>query len=373
MRNLSDTIARLSALQQRSGGITLDGGPDRLTDLRGFGSNPGSLRARIYAPGNLVENAPLVVVLHGCTQTAAGYDRGSGWSRLADEEGFAVLFPEQVRQNNPNLCFNWFAPADVTRGSGEVSSIAQMIDAAIIQHGLDSRRVFITGLSAGGAMAAAMLATYPEKFAGGAIIAGLPFACAATIPEAFDRMRGHGLPTPQALRVSLAAASRHKGSWPRLAIWHGDADATVASANADAIAGQWSEALGVGEAEAEMLGPHRRLAWRDASGDVVMESIRIAGMGHGAPIDPRIDGSTPAPFMLDAGISSTLEIARFWGITERTQLEKIPEPDIASTPIFPTNNTANRWPRPQMQAGAPATDGITKTIEDALRAAGLMR
>jgi len=113
MRSLGDTIGRLAALRARTVGHQKVHAPDRLSDLSSFGSNPGALRARTYAPESLPAKAPLVVVLHGCTQTAADYDHGSGWSRLADRAGFALLFPEQQRSNNANLCFNWFlATAD---------------------------------------------------------------------------------------------------------------------------------------------------------------------------------------------------------------------------------------------------------------------
>lgn len=85
----------------------------KLVEIASFGSNPGSLRCHLFLPTILPPNAPLVVVLHGCTQNAAGFDHGSGWSELAEEKGFAVLFPEQRRENNANLCFNWFEPADI--------------------------------------------------------------------------------------------------------------------------------------------------------------------------------------------------------------------------------------------------------------------
>ena len=136
--------------------------------------------------------------------------------QLAEESGFALLFPEQQRSNNANLCFNWFNPDDTNRGLGEAHSIFQMVEAMIETHGIDPDRIFITGLSAGGAMAAAMLAAYPEVFAGGAIIAGLPFGSAKTIPEAFDRMRGHGGPSEQGLQAALVGASSHRGTWPKI-------------------------------------------------------------------------------------------------------------------------------------------------------------
>src|SRR6478609_3906574 len=111
--------------------------PSRLSPLAKFGANPGALRAYTYVPQGLPEQAPLVVVLHGCIQTAAAYDHGAGWSQLADRHGFALLYPEQQRANNANLCFNWFVPEDVTRDRGEALSIRRMIEAMVTKHGLD--------------------------------------------------------------------------------------------------------------------------------------------------------------------------------------------------------------------------------------------
>ena len=158
-----------------------------LREIFDFGSNPGNLRMFGYRPPTLADNPALVVVLHGCTQTAAGYDLGAGWSTLADRYGFALLLPEQQRSNNPNGCFNWFQPEHSRRNQGEPLSIRQMIEKSIVDHGIDRRRVFITGLSAGGAMTSNMLACYPEVFAGGAIVAGLPYGAATTVQQAFER------------------------------------------------------------------------------------------------------------------------------------------------------------------------------------------
>lgn len=379
MRNISDTIARLAAMKRSRPNLQSAGALGRLSEFYDFGVNPGELRARIYLPPNVAPGAPLVVVLHGCTQTAAGYDRGSGWSRLADRQGFALLFPEQRRENNPNLCFNWFVPQDIARGSGEAASIAQMIRTLVREHQLDPQRVFITGLSAGGAMTAALLATYPELFAAGAIVAGLPYASASSVPEAFDRMRGHGLPPAAELEASLASASAHVGHAPRLSIWHGDADRTVDPVNAEAIATQWIRKLGViGQPTTAAKGPLTRTVWFDAAGNEVMELNRIAGMGHGLPLDPARDGSVTMPFMLDVGISSTLEIAASFGLAENAQ-PLATQPNVASRqsslPAPAAIRTRQEAPGRRAAAGAQSARqfDIAKTINDALRSAGLLR
>jgi poly(hydroxyalkanoate) depolymerase family esterase len=152
---------------------------DKLTEVSDFGSNPGNLRMLTYVPLQLPSRSPLVVVLHGCLQTARDYDEGSGWSMLAKRHGFALVYAEQARTNNPNGCFNWFQSHDARRGSGEALSIRQMVTRMRRTHSIDPARIFITGLSAGGGMASVMLATYPEVFAGGGIIAGLPFGAAS--------------------------------------------------------------------------------------------------------------------------------------------------------------------------------------------------
>ncbi|HEX8445551.1 MAG TPA: PHB depolymerase family esterase [Sphingomonas sp.] len=352
MRNISDTIARLTARASLPG---LDHGgsaEDRLTDLSDFGGNPGALRARCYVPAGLRPGAALVVVLHGCTQTAAGYDHGSGWSRLADRHGFALLFPEQQRANNPNLCFNWFVPGDTARGGGEPLSIRNMVARMVADHEIDPARIFVTGLSAGGAMTAVMLAAYPDVFAGGAVIAGLPFGAAATMPEAFDRMRGHGGPTRDELAARARSAAPPAGSWPILSIWHGTADHTVAPGNADAIAAQWRDLHHLPDrpSNSDRIGAHTHRTWRDPNGRAVLEEYRIAGMGHGTPIDPGAgtDHGAPGAFMLDVGIASSHCILSFWGL--QTDAPAV----SAATPA------------------APAADPVSNVIANALRAAGLM-
>ncbi len=387
MRKISDTMARLAALRAQYGSQAAGpSGPDNLQVLTGFGSNPGALKAKIHIPDDLPKGAALVVVLHGCTQDASAYDRHSGWSRLAEEAGFALLLPEQQRANNPNLCFNWFQPADAGRDSGEALSIRQMVETMVKTHGLDRERIFVTGLSAGGAMAAAMLASYPEVFAGGAIIAGLAYASATTVPEAFDRMRGHGGPSQEDLQRALRDASDHRGPWPRISIWHGSVDHTVAPSSAQAIADQWRQVHKANQAPtySKTEGIRSKQVWSDTAGEPLIEINMIAGMGHGTPLGDGL--GTPGPFMLDVGVSSTREIARFWGIAaaDRRAATKarqaapgrdrpLPHLRVPDVDRAGANTAEPSGGRPSQRNGGSGATGVKKIIEDALRAAGLMR
>jgi poly(hydroxyalkanoate) depolymerase family esterase len=155
-----------------------------LAEVADFGPNPGALRMLARVPEDQSAGVALVVVLHGCTQSAAAFDRACGWSNLATRLGFALLLPEQRRANNPKRCFNWFAASDTRRDAGEALSIGRMVDRMLAGHALDPKRVYIAGLSAGGAMVAAMLAAYPEVFAGGAVIGGMPYGAATSARQA---------------------------------------------------------------------------------------------------------------------------------------------------------------------------------------------
>ena len=332
MKGLKETLARLSALRSRFERLLSSAGARRGTStppaaqhLRrrdDFGSNPGNLRMLSYMPHGLPKGRPLVVALHGCTQTAAVYDYGSGWSNLADRHGFAVLFPEQQRANNPNNCFNWFLASDTGRDQGEALSIRQMIECLIQDYGVDRSRIFVVGLSAGGAMAAAMLAAYPDVFAGGAIIAGLPHGAATNVQEAFEAMAGRRSRSAEQWGDLVRAASPHRGPWPRLSVWHGSADAIVSSQNMENILQQWTKVHRLSllpRLEHEIRG-HKRRVWRSDDDVDVIEAISITGMRHGVPLDTAgVEGVGHAgPFHFDVGLSSTHHIARFWGLAATT-------------------------------------------------------
>lgn len=412
MAALGKTIASL-ARQRRGwdkaldalGGAAAEPAPSRLAEVADFAPNPGNLRMLAYVPAKLGPAPALVVVLHGCTQTAAGYDRGTGWSTLADRHGFVLLFPEQRRANNPKTCFNWFDPRHASRGMGEAASIRAMIARMVALHGIDEARIFVTGLSAGGAMTSVMLACYPELFSAGAIIAGLPYGAATNVQEAFEAMhRGRRWPARHWGDL-VRAASDHDGPWPRVSVWQGGADRTVVPMNADEIVKQWADLHGLASTPSARTtqGGISREVWRDRAGRDAIERFTLPTLAHGTPLatgEGEERAGVAGPFLIEAGISSTHGIARFFGLIgedaekgeqARTRPERAaaapgapilaasprPEPAAALTPApddiwMPSDGSPAPGARAD-KADAPLSAGVGAVIEKALRAAGLMR
>ncbi|MFH8499018.1 extracellular catalytic domain type 1 short-chain-length polyhydroxyalkanoate depolymerase [Streptomyces coeruleorubidus] len=308
-----------------TGGLTAASPPASaagLTQVTGFGTNPGNLAMYAYAPEALPADAPLVIALHGCTQSASDYYAHSGWPKFADTYGFALVFPQTSSANNANSCFNWFEPGDSARGQGEALSIKQMVDKAVSLYGSDTRRVHITGLSAGGAMTANMLAAYPDVFAGGAIASGLPARCANSVAAAYTCMYSPPDRSPaQWGDLVRSAAPAGTTSWPRVAIWQGTADTTVKPANAAELRDQWTNVWGINQtpSRTESLGAGTtRSAYDDASGRPAVEVYSVSGMGHGLAVDPGNGpeqcGST-GTYYLDT-VCSSYHTARFWGLDD---------------------------------------------------------
>jgi poly(hydroxyalkanoate) depolymerase family esterase len=415
LANNVEFLRRLPKLQGLNGfgdfGRNLrPGSRSPLVEITGFGSNPGGLKMFSFVPDSLQPAPALVVVLHGCGQSAAGYDLGAGWSTLAKHYGFALLMPEQASLNNANGCFNWFNPEDTARDSGEACSIRQMIARMVGDHKIDQHRIFVTGLSAGGAMTSVMLATYPEIFAGGAIIAGLPFGVATNVREALSGMFVSPSRPAGELGDLVRNASNHKGPWPKLSVWHGSADRTVNPANADEIVKQWLDVHQLPStpmSEADVDG-YPRQVWWNADGETIVESYTITDMAHGTPLgvgdnDERYGAQ--GAFLIEAGISSSYHIANFFGLTEWIRQPEVapaetaketaeqaakqavkPAPVVASTPAKVPDLTAVLWPlttlnrRPESSRRpepprAPRRRGIDvgAVITRALTAAGLMK
>jgi poly(hydroxyalkanoate) depolymerase family esterase len=291
-----------------------------LVETKQFGTNPGDLRMFSYVPAGLPASAALVVVLHGCGQTAAGYDVGAGWSTLAKHYGFALLMPEQQSANNAHGCFNWFNPEDTKRGHGEACSIRQMTARMVADHKIDKHRIFVTGLSAGGAMTSVMLATYPDVFAAGAIVAGLPYGIASNVREALSGMLRSPARSSQELGTLVRNASKHRAPWPKVSVWHGSADRTVNPANANEIVKQWLDVhkLPSGPMSEGVVDGYPHQVWWNADGETVVESYTITDMAHGTPLGKAENDERygkEGPFLIEAGISSSHHIASFFGLT----------------------------------------------------------
>jgi poly(hydroxyalkanoate) depolymerase family esterase len=292
-----------------------------------FGSNPGNLAMFACVPRGAAKPSALVVALHGCQQSAREFDLATGWSALGREHGFAVLFPEQKCGNNPQNCFNWFVEKHIRPNDGEIASIRSMIEKLLRDYKLDCGRVFVTGLSAGGAMACALLASCPDLFAAGAIIAGLPYGAALGPIDAMRAMAFGPEHSARELGNLVRRAAPKQTKWPKISIWHGSRDAVVAPVNASALVRQWLDIHQIDEAGVvldEVDGQMRR-SWRDGAGTIFVEHYAIDGMAHGVPIDARaslVPRALAAPFALDAGISSTVRIAKSWDLLQHPGSEE---------------------------------------------------
>lgn len=250
----------------------------------------GSRSYFVYAPPGLAgaAPAPLIVMLHGCTQTAADLARSTKMSDLADRHGFAVAYPQQSGQHNGQGCWNWFLPAHQRRAAGEpavIAGITQAVTASTSGIDVDPKRVYLAGMSAGGAMAAILGATYPDLFAGLAVHSGLPYA-AATSQESAFRAMAHGAPDGSGRGVVLDAIVERL---PTIVI-HGTSDAIVSRVNGERMVEQWLGANGLdGEPQhpaeivrERVIGGHAytRSRWSDGSGRPLVEYLEVEGLGH---------------------------------------------------------------------------------------------
>jgi feruloyl esterase len=292
-------------------------GAGELITVPEFGANPGDLAMLAYVPSGLRSGAPLVVLLHGCGQDPATFAAEAGWVVLADRVGFALVLPTQSLENNHQGCFNWFRPAHVARGLGEAQSIRTMVTEAARRFGSDSRKVYVAGLSAGGAMTAALLAAYPDVFAAGASIAGLPVGAATGAASALARMAQAGPEGRSAEawadQVRRSAPVGYGGPWPRLSIWHGGLDTVVDPANAALLALQWRAVHGLSKVAAVTTdqGLARRAVWGEP-GRPAVELWTLPTMGHFWPVAA---ADAPSAAVLPVGVAATDRIAGFWRLT----------------------------------------------------------
>src|ERR1051325_2789745 len=292
-----------------------------LTEVTGFGSNPRALKMFTFVPSGVTSGAPLVVVLHGCTETASSYSTQTEWGNLGQRFRFAGVFAEQESANNSLSCFNWFQPSDTSRGQGEALSIKQMVDNMKSTRDSDPSRVFVTGISAGGIMTEVMMATYPDVFAGGAVMSGAPYACATSLTDANTCQMGNVNHTPQQWGDLVRNAfPGYGGPYPRLVAFHGSLDSTVAPADLQQSVDQWSNVLGIDETAdvSETFRTSTHKVFRGAGGRSMIETYLINGMGNALTVDPGSNpdqGGATGAFSEDHDIYSSYYTAVFFGLT----------------------------------------------------------
>jgi poly(hydroxyalkanoate) depolymerase family esterase len=275
---------------------------------RSYVCTAGKRTYKLYIPRGLHEDRhPLVVMLHGGTQDADNFAAGTRMNALAEEHGFLVAYPVQSRSANASLCWNWFKSEDQSRGAGEPCIIAGITREVISEYQIDPRRVFIAGLSAGGAMAAVMGATYPDLYAAVGIHSGLPYQCATDLPSAFSAMRGNiGL---QRSKCRTNPASDNSLRTPTI-IFHGGADQIVHPSNAAKIVEALTKA---GDVVERIVAPssagrtYTRVVTRDRIGTPMIEAWLIHGSGH-AWSGGSLDGTYTEP----AGPDASSEMLRFF-------------------------------------------------------------
>ena len=257
----------------------------------------GSRAYFVHTPPALPAPAPLVVMLHGCTQTAADLARSTKMNAVADRHGFVVAYPQQSGQHNSQGCWNWFLPAHQRRAAGEpalIAGIAQELAAGGPATRIDPERVFLAGMSAGGAMAAVLAANYPELFSGLAVHSGLPYAAATSQESAFQAM-ARGARDGSGHAGALAAMGERRRPMPTIVI-HGASDSIVSSVNGRRLVEQWlgANTLAPGESldgqlsrpaevvHEQVTGGHAytRSRWSDARGRPAVEYLEVAGLGH---------------------------------------------------------------------------------------------
>lgn len=209
-------------------------------ESRQFSNAAGSRAYKLYVPagaagsgGSAAQPRPLLVMLHGCTQSADDFAAGTRMNQLAEAQGFLVAYPEQAAQANPAKCWNWFKPQDQLRDAGEPLLVAGIVREVLARDGADPQRVFVAGLSAGAALAVTLGETYPELFAGVGAHSGLAYASAQDIPSALAAMKGGRGSLAAQARASAAAGApqaRAREAVPTI-VFHGDRDTTVQASN----------------------------------------------------------------------------------------------------------------------------------------------
>ena len=295
--------------------------PSGSFDTHAFSNRAGTRAYKVYVPAGTTDaQPPMIVMLHGCTQSADDFAAGTQMNRLADEHGFLVVYPEQAAHANASKCWNWFNPQDQLRDAGEPSLIAGIVGEVAERHGSDPRCIFVAGLSAGAAMAVVLGETYPALFAGVGVHSGLPYGSAHDIPSALAAMKGGRSGVAGLKGKPGAAGTPGKKALQALPLimFHGDRDHTVQHTNGAQIVQQALEAHAAQAGGAELRvttqagvasggGHFSRTVHANAAGQTCIESWTLHGAGHAWS-----GGHPSGSYTQRAGPDASAEMVRFF-------------------------------------------------------------
>lgn len=296
---------------------------EKLVEITDFGSNPGKLSFFVHPPKSAnKEKVPLVIVLHGCSQSATEIAVETGWNTLADQNDFMVVYPEQKRGNNMSNCFNWFNKQD-RDGNGESESIYAMIRYTMNHYPIDSSRVFIYGLSAGAAMTVNLMAQYPSLFNAGASLAGGAYGLADNGMQAMSAMMNPKEKSREDWGSLVETKNPAQTRYPRLLVFHGTKDNVVDFSNAQILIDQWTyvHKCDAQPAKSETnfagnpnINRHEFSKGGNHPAVVFYEGLTI---GHVLPVDPgsaHNQGGATGMYTKDLDFFSTYYIAQDFGI-----------------------------------------------------------
>jgi poly(hydroxyalkanoate) depolymerase family esterase len=284
----------------------------------------GTRRYKLFVPGGHPgRQLPLLVMLHGCTQSPDDFARGTRMNQLAEDGGYCVAYPAQSARDNPTKCWNWFRPGDQCRDRGEPAIIAELTRHVVRTHGLNPARVYVAGLSAGAAMAVILARTYPDIYAAAGVHSGLPYRTAHDVPSAFAAMK-------QGSDVSGAGAdapSRTFGAPVPTIVFHGDRDTVVDPRNGEGVIAQSMASPGDSAGGVDSRGEndkqvehgvvpggysYTRTVLRDSRGCILAEQWLVHGAGHAW------FGGDPAGSYTDPkGPDASVEMLRFFAAHEK--------------------------------------------------------
>jgi poly(hydroxyalkanoate) depolymerase family esterase len=282
---------------------------------RSYAGEAGGRSYKLYVPeGYAGEAVPLVVMLHGCTQDPDDFAAGTRMNELAEEHGFLVAYPAQSSGANMQRCWNWFQPADQGRGRGEPAIIAGITRQVMEQYAVDEGRVYVAGMSAGGAMAAIVGSAYPDLYAAVGVHSGLAPGSAHDMPSAFSTMRQGSPGVP----LSKAGSNGTSGAVPTI-VFHGDRDGTVHPRNGDRVLAHLTASDGSSLKAVTRQGKvpeghaFTRISYKDADDRPMFERWSIHGLAHAWS-----GGTTSGSYTDPNGPDASAEMIRFFRIHRKS-------------------------------------------------------